>query len=391
MADDDRKDDTKEDSGNKKTPVAEAARARTTSTRRAAQKPAKSEADAKTEAGARSAQDEDQAAADAANAGTETGPEAGGKLSGSTAVLAAVFILVILVVALIAWPGGRAYVAGLFSGPEEAQRAELAKRLGALEAALQRIETDIAALKAAGSERAALDKRVTALESRPGAEKFGEKLEQSEKRLAGLAAKIEALDARMAKTEAAQTTGTVALMALAGALRTGAPFAGLSARVTAEAGGQGEISAALTPLAPFAEAGVPTVVALMARLESLEVPAGKAPPSQAGPLKEDSGADAAKPAGFWDKVKSNVMKLGRVRKSPDKPATAPAAATVRAATAEALVRGDLIAAAEAAKVLPGDAAGNWRRDLEARIKANAAARALDLVIAARLGPAKGQR
>ena len=375
MADDDRKDDTKDDSENKKTPVAEAARARTTSTRRAAQNPASDKADAKPKA----------------ESGTEAKPEAGLKLPASTAALAVVFVLVILAVILIAWPGGRAYVAGLFSGPEDAERAELAKRLGALEASLRRIETDMAALKAAGAARAALDKRVTALESRPGAEQFGGKLDQSEKRLAGLAAKIKALDARMAKTEAAQNTGTVALMALAGALRTGAPFAGLSARVTAEAGGQGEIVAALKPLAPFAEAGVPTVVALMARLESLEVPAGKAPQPQAGPLKEGSGADAAKPAGFWDKVKANVMKLGRVRKSPEKPTTAHAAATVRAATAEALVRGDLIAAAEAAKALPGDAAANWRRDLEARIKAKAAARALDLVIAARLGPAKGQR
>ncbi|MDH3240853.1 MAG: hypothetical protein OEO83_09310 [Alphaproteobacteria bacterium] len=393
MADDDRKDDAKDAAETKKTPVAEAARARTTSTGSAGRQPASANADAKP------GQDTDidtagkTAAPDKTGGATsrdQTGDAAGPKLPASTAALAVVFAVVILVVILIAWPGGRGYIAGLFSGPEEAGRAELVKRLGALEGTLARIENDISALKAGGTAQGDLEKRVTALESRPGTAQFGEKLEQSDKRLTGLAATVAALDARIAKAEAAQSTGTVAVMALAGALRTGAPFAGLAERVTSETVGQGEVVAALKPLAPFAEAGVPTAAALMARLDRLELPASKPPPPDAA---SDSAPepDPGKPAGFWDKVKTNIMKLGRIRKSPARPAGMPALETIRAATAEALVRGDLIAAAETAKTLPGDAAADWRRDLEARIKANAAASVLDLVIAARLGTPKGQR
>jgi hypothetical protein len=396
MADDDTKGSAENKPEVAKTPVSEAARARTKTARTAASKPAgasqplspntATNSNAKPEArGAPDANRETDASAKEAEARPASGP----RLPQSTGALAVLFAILILGVILFAWPGGRAFVANLFGGPPPAELRALMERVGTLEAKVAGLDRDIASLTAGEEARAALDKRLSALEARPGGEVPGPRLEALEKRLAELSAKVAAQEARLGKAEGADPSATMAAMALAGSLRAGGPFAGLAARVAGETGEAGPVAKGLDALRSYAAKGVPTVAALAARLETLPVPTLKEA-AAAKPAAPAAPEKPAQPTGFWDKVKTNVLKLGRIRKTPEKPTVPDITVSARAAAAEALVRGDLAAAGEAAKDLAGPEAEAWRRDLGARIQAERLAATLDQVVAARLGrgPAK---
>lgn len=398
MAEDESKDKTEDKPETGKTPVSEAARARTKSTRTAAEKPAR-------DTGRQAANSDEKSAAEGSGttaSDTKDGAESGDTpsdpgfaLPRSSWALGAVFGAVILVVILLAWPQGRGFIAGLFGGSEPAPSAALVERLDALDSRLTALGQDLAAIKAdppgaeaAAEARAALDQRITQLEGRPDGQGLTAKVEALENRVTQLAETVSGLETRIGKTEAGDTSSTLAVMALAGALRTGGPFAGLAARVRAEADGDDALGSALKSLEPYAGKGVPTVAALTGRVETIGVPIAGPKPEKPAPAQEDAGS--AQPTGFWDKVKANLLKLGRVRKTPEKPDVPDIAVTVRAATAEALLRGDLDAAQEAAKDLTGPKASAWRDDLAARITANELATRLDRLAAERLagGPAQ---
>jgi hypothetical protein len=248
--------------------------------------------------------------------------------------------------------------------------AQLADRLAALEVSVARLGADITALKSAPP---------------PVKESDGAALKAMEYRLGTLAASVKAMEGQLAKAAAPlEGAGTLALMALAGVLRQGTPFAPLAARVRGDltAKGDGErVAGVLDGLAAYAVKGVPTRPLLAAGLQALPLPAPKieVPSAKAAPKMEQ-------PAGFWDKVWARVSKSLKFRRVGDKKPPVPNVhALARAATAKALAKDDFSAAAEASKGLTGAAADTWRMDLRARIKADGLAMALDEVIAARLG------
>ncbi len=324
--------------------------------------------------------------------------------------LAAMAIVAALV---LAWPGARDRLAQLISGPEpsrdalvaapsrpqpvaaaepaadDARWAKLADRLGALEGSLDRLGADIAALKSAPvAAISTLEQRLAALEARPRRSPAGAAaLAGIEKRLAALTGSLKAMEDRLAGTLAASDeAGSLALLALAGALRRGAPHGALAAAARAamaKSDSGAALGAGLDALAAYAAKGVPSKAALAARFDALSRPvvAATPPPAKAEPKPEQ-------PTGFWDKVRARVSKLVKYRRVGNENAPVPDAPTLaRATTAKALVMGDLAAANQASNGLVGPEAEAWRKDLRARLKADGLADALDAMIARRVGRA----
>lgn len=315
--------------------------------------------------------------------------------------LAAVVILAALV---LAWPGARDRLAQLISGPapsrdalvaapsrdapvaapepaaDDARWAKLADRLGALEGSLARLGADIAALKSAPvAPISTLEQRLAALEARPGRDgASAAALAGIEKRLATLTASLKALEDRLAGTLAASDeAGSLALLALAGALRRGAPHGALAAAARAVMA-KSDSGAALGPrldgLAAYEAKGVPSKAALAARLQALPRPvvAATLPPAKAPPA----------PRGWWERVTrrlSGLVVIRRVGEAPAPGGRAPMAAS------RALAAGDLAGALAALEHADGSAIAAWRRDARARIEADGLADQLDAMIARRLG------
>lgn len=282
----------------------------------------------------------------------------------------------IIAAVILAWPGAWDRLAGMFFGPPPAAPVsapgpapwvELGDRLAALEKTVAQIGQDIAALKSAPP---------------PAKQDDGAALKAVEQRLAALASSVEAIKGGLAKPSPPPESGAVALMAMASALRHGTAFASLTARVRGDLGdGAEEVIRELEGLAGYAAQGVPTRAALAARLGALRLEPGKigSPPEKARP-------EPKRPAGFWDKVKSNFFGLVKIRRTAgDKTSAADPVDLARAATGKALAKGDLAAAVQASAGLTGPEAEAWRRDLGARIAADRLALALDRAVAARLG------
>ena len=308
----------------------------------------------------------------------------------------------------LAWPGARDRLAALFSGKPPApvaataapdaraiQIARLAKRLDALEAGLSRLGADLATLKStapggvgAAESLESLERRLAAMEARPAAMEArlaaitdgGAALGAIEKRLAGLAKALTALEARMGQAPGGgDMAGSVALMALSGALRGSAPFRALAvpARRVITGSGNAALGARLDALGPYGEKGVPGRVALAARFNVL--PRGKAKPSpgtEPGPV----------PEGLWDRMTAYLRGLVVIRRVDD--GGAPVAAAKGgpwAAASRAVAAGDLAAAAAALEGTRRAEVAAWRRDAEARILADGLADDLDALIGERLG------
>lgn len=307
-------------------------------------------------------------------------PETGSRRPVPLGLIGALAAIVVVGAVVLALPGARNFLAGLLAGPElsapspapkPAPWTELADRLGALERSVAEMRADIEALKSAPP---------------PAREGDGAAQRAIEERLAALASSVEAMEGRLAKpAPAPEESGTLALMALAGALRHGTAFAPLAARVRgdfAERGGKEGLIAALDGLAAYAATGVPTRDSLAARLEDLRIasPKGGAPPARVKSKPQRA-------TGFWDKVKSNLAGLVKIRRTAgQKDQAADPAARARTAAAAALAKRDLGAAVAASAGLTGPEAEAWRKDVRARIAANGLARALDRAVAERLGP-----
>ena len=308
--------------------------------------------------------------------------------------LAAVAVLAVLV---LAWPGARDRLAGMFSRPEPsapvaalkpavpkppvpkptadsapelaavaAQWGKLTDRLAALEGSLTRLSGDIATLKSAPPAVG-----MSALEGR---------LAGIEKRLAALTESLKALEDRRARPPvASDAAGSLALLALAGALRRGTPHGALAARARAgiaKSDADGGFAAKLNALVAYEASGVPSKAALAARLKALAPPVAAPPPTKATP------ADG----GLWERVTRRLKELVVIRRVGEDPAAAPAAGDqARLAASRAMAAGDVAGALAALDNVRGPDIATWRRDARARLKADALADDLDMMIGRRLG------
>ncbi|MDX1485316.1 MAG: hypothetical protein R3229_12635 [Alphaproteobacteria bacterium] len=306
-------------------------------------------------------------------------------------------LVVILIVLVLAWPAARERVAGwLPVGKPPADTAAsgaaamdaLADRLARLEAALGRLGDDIAGVKArppVAAPSPEIEKRLAALEARPeGDGDTGARITAMAERLETVAASVKALEARLA--EAAQgrdSAATLALFALSGALRTGAPFAALIPPVKRHLAAAGAergkaIAAGLDGLSEFAAGGVPTRWELTVRFAALDRPQAASPAPQAEPEAR----------GFWDRVSARLKGLVKIRRvGGDGAAARSGDEGPLAAAADALAQGDLAAAIASLGGAEDAKAVSWREAAAARIKADALAATIDAAVAGRLGTA----
>jgi prefoldin subunit 5 len=323
--------------------------------------------------------------------------------------------IVVIIGLVFALPVTRDRIAALLSSPEPpppvtaarvdggstgAEIGAMAQRLGRLEKTLSRLGDDIAALKAApaADEGAAsadtqgaiqsLQRRLVAIEARPtAAPDAGASIEALDKRLDGLAKTISALEARVGRASTGRNVAgrevkqTLALMALANALRRGAPFQALAgpARAVMVGSENDALADRLDALARYAEKGVPGRASLASRFAALPRSAEKSPPP-AGP--KPAGADEGK--SIWDRVAARVKGLVKIRKVGGNGAP-PVKAGPWAAASKAMVAGNLGAAVAALQGAGNGEVAAWRRDARARIEVDAIADALDTLTAARLG------
>jgi hypothetical protein len=250
------------------------------------------------------------------------------------------------------------------STADTAPWGKLTDRLAALEGSLTRLSGDIATLKSAPPtvEMSVLEGRLAGIE----------------KRLTALTESLKALEDRRARPPvASDAAGSLALLALAGALRRGAPHGALAARARAGIA-DGGFAAKLDALVAYEAKGVPSKAALAARLEALPRPVAAPPPAKA------TGADG----GLWERVTRRLKELVVIRRVGEVPVAEPAAGDrARLAASRAMVAGDVAGALAALKNARGPDIAAWRRDAHARLKADALADDLDAMIGRRLGPA----
>ncbi len=343
------------------------------------------------------------------------------------ALIGGLVIIAVLAALALSWPGGRDRVAQLFSGstpvvrvaapsPEmapapgpgapglgaaPAPSVKLAQRLDTLEGTLARLASDIADLKSAlaaagdpGKALSAFEPRIMALEQAPKQNATTEAaLGEIVKRLEALGAGVKALEDRPAGAPVASgAEASLALVALAGALRRGSPHGVLGAAVRgliAKSDPGGGLAARLDVLAEYASKGVPVLAALVARLNALPqaisgAEAGAEPGPQTAPAPAQTGGWSA--GGWWEKVRGSFSELVVIRRVGEMPASEPRPRDqARLKASRALAAGDLAGALAALKDAGGSGFAAWRQDAGARLKADALADELDAVIARRLG------
>ena len=226
-----------------------------------------------------------------------------------------------------------------------------------------------AAVKAVGDLRASLqDAAKTSAAGISAAE-----LDALQKRIAALEQSAQAARADIAKASSADIPARLALSAalLREAVMSGAPFADALAQAKALVADE----KVLTPLAPFAAAGLPAPQTLAAELRAL-LPA----------VLKISGAQAPK-GGFLERLQANAGKLVHIRRVDAPPGDDPSAVLARleidAAKADiAAALGDLGKLAEATRA-PAQA---WIEKAQARQAALSAARQYAADTARALGP-----
>lgn len=356
-----------------KKPPAKVTSARTAKARAKAATPSATKSATKSEAETVAAPDVEATKPPPSDLGPRRSPTKG--LIGGLAAIA------ILAAMVLAWPGARDRLAGMFSGPEPsapvavpkpaadtAPWGKLTDRLAALEGSLTRLSGDIATLKSAppAVEMSVLEGRLAGIE----------------KRLVALTESLKALEDRRGRSPvASDAAGSLALLALAGALRRGAPHGALAARARAgiaKSDADGGFAAKLDALVAYEAKGVPSKAALAARLEALPGPVAAPPPAKA------TGADG----GLWERVTRRLKELVVIRRVGEVPVAEPAAGDrARLAASRALAAGDVAGALAALKNARGPDIAAWRRDAHARLKADALAVDLDAMIGRRLGPA----
>jgi hypothetical protein len=278
-----------------------------------------------------------------------------------------------------------------------------ARRLSELEAAAKQqkaLAEQLAEIKTAASAATQeLEKRIAALEAvRPANETpVRTALPQAvpDPRVAGLAADQASLSDRLGKLEAAVFSATaetrvaaeetqsaeapaqaparaIVALALQTRVRAGEPYSTELAALQTT----GADAAAVEPLKPYAESGVPTFAALLSLFR------------EAAP-KIDAAGRPALSGGVVDRVLGEVQGLVKVRKVGESPS---AEAGVDASPiAAALASGDLAGAIAAAESLPGApraAAADWAKAARARLEAMKAADTLAERSIAELGAAK---
>ena len=285
---------------------------------------------------------------------------------------------------------------------EPARSSDDAKRLSELEAsasAQKSLAGDVAHLKdAASASTQALEKRIAALEAaRPANEAPIKTAPEAvpDPRVAELAADQAGLSDRLGKLETAVFTAkaetrvaaeetqnataptqpaarAIAALALQSRIRTGERFATeLSALQSA-----GADAAALEPLRPYADSGVPTFAALVSTFREV------AP-------KIDAAGRPAASGGAVDRLLGEVQSLVKVRRVGETSATETDADASRIAAA--LASGDLagaIAAVDSLPEAPRAVAADWAKAARVRLETTKAADALAERSIADLGAAK---
>ena len=243
--------------------------------------------------------------------------------------------------------------AGSSAAPPASGAAPVAPDTSALEARVGKLESDLAALKAA-ADLAPVNDRLAKLE-------------------AALAApKSEARVAASASPPGGGAGAAVLAISLVERVDVGAPY---QAELTALTR-LGADSAKLDALKPFAQTGAPTLAALRAAFAKL-APAvvAAATPAQTG--------------GVMDRLLDHLRQLVRIHKVGEAVGDDPEGLTAHITAA--LARGDLAAADEAYGRLPEaakQAAGDWGKLAEARQAAGVAALALRADTVGRLAAAK---
>jgi hypothetical protein len=243
---------------------------------------------------------------------------------------------------------------------------DLAARLGRIEKTAGAPAASPEALESLSSASRDLGGRVASLEARLGdLERFERELEGLKTRLAGR------------PTAGGEMALMLALVQLRDALGGSGPYEPQLAALRAAAAGDGDLGAAMAPLAPHAARGVPTV-AILSR--SFSKAAG-------GIVAAGAGEEADGPLSGVLRRLSDVV---TVRPIGDVEGLGAGAVVARAE--HRLQAGDLASAVQELDGLSGpaaEAAAAWRSDAEARLAADAALAALGAQVVAKLSPAGG--
>lgn len=271
---------------------------------------------------------------------------------------------------------------------ETARRAAEA-RVARLESQVQQLasqmqQLDVNARNAApASALTALDNRIASLERRPDtAAQTAQDLARLHQDDAGLATRLDAIDARLGKLAAAQSAegGSdrmlfLALAALRASLTGSGPYKGELASVESLAHGDATTASALQPLAASALSGIPSTALLAERFANQTAPA----------IFRAAAAGTVKSETWGERILASVRSLVVINRV-DGGGNPTEVAVARAR--RALDGGDLAGAVAAVKSLsgaPADAAAAWLALAEQRLAAEAALDRLAQQVAQRMG------
>jgi uroporphyrinogen-III synthase len=202
-----------------------------------------------------------------------------------------------------------------------ASRVEaLSTRVARIDAALENLRAGVPGLTARLAE---VEKTLGTLATRPP---DSAPLERLDARVKALENRLETLAQPLA-TQAGPPPGALALVAFAGALDAGRPFAPLMAplRDALQTAGADAALASLDRLMPYAQKGVPTArqISLRVRGVRLKALALESPPSPKDVAGAAGEKDAEKKtAGVWDKIKARLGGLVSIRRFGDAPPSA---------------------------------------------------------------------
>jgi hypothetical protein len=291
------------------------------------------------------------------------------------AILAALIVALLVAgsgpfwVPLLPWsPAGNTALEAGAQTAESARRATDA-RIARLEAQVQQIETAVHNA-APASALGGLTDRVSALEHRPDtAAQTAQALAAMQQTVAGLSARLDAVESKLGKVAAAQSQEIgsdrmlfLALASLRAAMAASGPFQGELDSVETLARGDTALEGALQPLEGAAASGIPSTALLAERFDQ-----------QTAPAIFRAAATAETPGEGWgERILARIRALVVVRRV-DGGGDPTDVAVARAR--RALDAGDLAGGVAAVKTLSGPAAGAaaaWLGQAEQRLAAQAA-------------------
>jgi hypothetical protein len=289
---------------------------------------------------------------------------------------------------LLPWgAGGSGDLAARIDAAETARRADEA-RVARLESQVQQLVSQVQPLEANARNAApatavaALGDRVAALERRPDtAAQTAQDLTRLQQDDAGLATRLDAIEARLGKLAAAQSAegGSdrmlfLALSTLRASIAGSGPYQGELAAVEALAHGDTAGESALQPLAATAQSGIPSTALLAARFANETAPA----------IFRAAATGPTTDTDWGQRILASLRSLVIISRV-DGGGNPTEAAVARAKGA--LAGGDLAGAVTAVKSLtgaPADAAAPWLALAEQRLAAEAALDRLAQQVAQRM-------